>query len=111
MPNLSGGRRLFVARGAAVAEVVAGDGIAVDNTDPSGRNRHVRLTLTFGGIARARCAVVTVSGPSKAEALRRVREGDRSAPATGIDAEEVVWLVDPGALADSGPNGRSTHPR
>lgn len=35
MPNLSGGRRLFVARGAAVAEVVAGDGIAVDNTDPS----------------------------------------------------------------------------
>jgi 6-phosphogluconolactonase len=57
---------------------------------------HPRLTLTFPGIARADVAVVTVEGEEKAEAWRRVQEGD-DVPAARITAGEVVWLVDPAA--------------
>lgn len=85
--------------------------LVVANVDPTGRNRHRRLTLTYGGIARGRCVVVSVSGASKAEALRRVRAGDPTAPATAVDADDVVWLVDPSALDGSDPIGRSTGPR
>lgn len=85
--------------------------LVVDNVDPTGRNGHRRVTLTYGGIARGRCVVVTVSGANKADALRRVRSGDPTAPATAIDADEVVWLVDAAALDGAGPTGRSTGPR
>ncbi len=37
------------------------------NVDPSGRNPHQRMTLTFAGIARARLVIVTVSGEEKRE--------------------------------------------
>src|SRR3954466_14970679 len=37
------------------------------NEDPLGHNPHPRMTLTFEGIRRARLAVVTVKGASKAE--------------------------------------------
>jgi 6-phosphogluconolactonase len=95
----------------SAALAVPSSRLVVENVDPTGRNRHPRLTLTYGGIARGRCVVVTVSGAGKSEALRRVRAGDPSAPAAGIDADDVVWLVDPAALDGIGPNGRSTDPR
>ena len=47
--------------------------LVVMNEDPSGRNPHPRMTLTFAGIARARLVLVTVSGEEKREALARVR--------------------------------------
>ena len=55
------------------------------NEDPTGRNPHQRMTLTFAGIARGRLAVVTVVGESKADALARSPAGrtsraDASAP-------------------------------
>lgn len=87
------------------------DRLVVGNTDPTGLNPHRRLTFTYRGVARGRCVVVTVSGASKADALRRVRAGDPTAPATAIDAKEVVWLVDLAALDGSSPIGRSTGPR
>jgi 6-phosphogluconolactonase len=69
------------------------------NDDPLAHNPHPRMTLTFGGIARARLVVVTVTGADKREALARVAAGD-DVPASRIDAERVIWLVDPAAAGD-----------
>jgi 6-phosphogluconolactonase len=71
--------------------------LVVMNTDPSGRNVHRRMTLTFSGIARARLAMVTVEGEEKRDAFAAVCAGDPKVPATRIQADRVVWLVDPAA--------------
>lgn len=71
--------------------------LVVMNEDPTGRNPHRRMTLTFSGIARARLAVVTVEGEEKREAFAAVRRGDPEMPATRIRADRVIWLVDPAA--------------
>lgn len=73
--------------------------LVVTNSDPHGRNPHPRMTLTFGGIARARVVVVTVSGPEKAEAFARVR-GSGDVPGARVEAERVIWLVDPAAAGE-----------
>src|SRR3954468_23611999 len=49
--------------------------LVVLNDDPLAHNPHPRMTLTFGGIARARLVVVTVTGAEKREALARVAAG------------------------------------
>jgi 6-phosphogluconolactonase len=72
------------------------------NDDPLGNNPYQRMTLTFAGIARAHQVIVTVSGASKAEALARVAAGD-DVPASRIDAEQVLWLVDPAAAGKLSP--------
>ncbi|MGD0439275.1 MAG: 6-phosphogluconolactonase [Acidimicrobiales bacterium] len=71
------------------------------NVDPTGRNRHERLTLTFAGIARARLVVFTVAGADKHEAMSRVLN-DEDIPAARVRAGRVVWLCDPGAIG-AGP--------
>lgn len=76
--------------------------LVVMNDDPSGRNVHPRMTLTFAGIARARLAIVTVAGEAKREALARVAAGDETCPATHIRADRVVWVVDQAAAGDLG---------
>jgi 6-phosphogluconolactonase len=58
---------------------------------------HPRLTFTFPGLARSRLVVFTVAGDEKRDALARVRAGE-DLPAARVDAERVVWLVDPAAL-------------
>jgi 6-phosphogluconolactonase len=63
------------------------------NEDPSGRNPHPRLTLTFSGIARSRLVIFTVAGGSKRSALKAVMNGD-DLPASRVTADHVVWLVD-----------------
>lgn len=68
------------------------------NDDPLGGHPHRRMTLTFSGIARARLALVTVSGADKAEALGRIASGE-DLPAARIAAERTIWLVDPAAAA------------
>ena len=68
------------------------------NEDPTGAHPYQRMTLTFAGIARANLVVVTVSGESKASALAAVAAGE-DLPAAHIQAEQVVWLVDPAAAS------------
>ena len=71
--------------------------LVVMNEDPTGRNPHQRMTLTFSGIARARLVVFTVEGEEKREAFAAVRRGDPTCPATRVQADRVIWLVDPAA--------------
>jgi 6-phosphogluconolactonase len=72
------------------------------NEDPSGRNPHPRMTLTFAGIARSRLVIVTVEGEAKREAFARVVAGDPAVPAAHIRADRVLWLVDEAAAGDDG---------
>jgi 6-phosphogluconolactonase len=74
--------------------------LVVMNVDPTGNNPHPRMTLTYAGIARARLVIVTVSGEAKRDALRRVVEGDPTAPAAAVRADKVVWLADAAAAGD-----------
>ena len=67
------------------------------NEDPSGRNVHPRLTLTFSGITRSRLVLFTVSGATKREALQAIIDG-ADLPAGRVTAERVVWLVDREAM-------------
>jgi 6-phosphogluconolactonase len=73
--------------------------LVVMNNDPTGRNPHPRMTLTFAGIARARLVLFTVSGEEKREALARIVAGD-DLPANRVTAENVLWIVDPAAAGD-----------
>jgi 6-phosphogluconolactonase len=79
------------------------DRLVVVNRDPNGVNPHERLTLTYAGIARARHTVLTVSGPSKREALARIAAGD-DLPAGRVTGADVLWLVDADALGDVVPD-------
>jgi 6-phosphogluconolactonase len=71
----------------------------VHNLDPSGRNPHERLTLTFEAIERCRLVVFTVSGEAKHEALHRVLSGE-PLPAARVRAGRVLWLCDREALGE-----------
>jgi 6-phosphogluconolactonase len=58
---------------------------------------HPRLTLTLPAINESRLAVVTVAGGDKAEAWRRLcTNGD--VPAARLDAERLLWLVEPAVV-------------
>ena len=70
--------------------------LVVMNEDPTGQHPHPRMTLTFEGIARARLAVFTVSGEAKRPAMEALVKGE-DLPAARVQADEVLWLVDPAA--------------
>src|SRR5690606_7446380 len=71
--------------------------LVVMNEDPSGRNPFPRMTLTLAGIARANLVLVTVRGEEKAEAMARVKAGDPTCPGSLVNADRVIWIVDPAA--------------
>jgi 6-phosphogluconolactonase len=76
------------------AALDSGPGVLVSfNSDVHGLNPHRRMTLTFAGIARAQLVVITVTGESKAKALAAVHDG-APLPASRVEAERVLWLVD-----------------
>jgi len=61
--------------------------------DPSGRNKHPRMTLTYAGIARARLVIFTVAGQEKRPAMEALNAGE-DLPAARVKAGRVLWLVD-----------------
>jgi 6-phosphogluconolactonase len=70
------------------------------NDDPSGRNRHHRMTLTYAALSRARLVLFTVAGAAKRPAMQAIVDG-ADLPAARVRAEKVIWLVDP----EAAPNG------
>jgi 6-phosphogluconolactonase len=78
--------------GSAALDADPGQLVAL-NEDPSGRNVHPRMTLTFAGIARARLVIFTVAGASKQAMLRQIVDG-ADLPAGRVTADRVVWIVD-----------------
>jgi 6-phosphogluconolactonase len=60
--------------------------------DPSGVNKHLRMTLTYAGIARARLAIFTVDGEAQRAAMEAVVAGE-DVPATRVRAGRVLWVV------------------
>ncbi|MCU1489998.1 MAG: 6-phosphogluconolactonase/Glucosamine-6-phosphat eisomerase/deaminase-like protein [Acidimicrobiaceae bacterium] len=73
--------------------------LVIENHDPSGRNPHDRLSLTYSGIALAELAVMTVNGAAKHAALAAIQAGE-DLPAARVTAKRLVWLVDPPAAGD-----------
>lgn len=73
--------------------------LVTTNVDELGDNPHDRMTLTFEGIARSRLALFTVVGEAKHSALAGVVAGDPLLPATRVQADNIVWLVDPTSSA------------
>lgn len=58
-----------------------------------------RMTLTFPVIGAARQTLFVVTGADKAEAIERVRGGDRDLPAARVSGDDVMWIVDAAAAA------------
>ncbi|MGH8994874.1 MAG: 6-phosphogluconolactonase [Acidimicrobiales bacterium] len=69
---------------------------ALATEDPSGRNPHPRLTVTYPVIDAARTAVFTVAGPEKHDAVARIRGGE-DLPAARVATPDIRWLLDGGA--------------
>lgn len=59
-----------------------------------------RMTLTFPVLNAGRDVIFVVTGADKADALRRIRAGDRELPAARITGDAVEWIVD--AVAGGG---------
>jgi 6-phosphogluconolactonase/glucosamine-6-phosphate isomerase/deaminase len=70
--------------------------LVVSNVDPSGRNAHDRLTLTYAGIRLAPLVVFTVIGEARADVVAKIAAGE-DLPAARVAADRVVWLIDTAA--------------
>jgi 6-phosphogluconolactonase len=80
---------------------VGPDELVAATQDPNGLNPHPRMTVTLPVINAARCAVFTVAGPSKRDAIAALRRGD-DIPGARVKAQRVVWLVDEAASGGPG---------
>jgi len=60
-----------------------------------------RMTLTFPVLDVAREVLFVVTGADKADALERVRAGDRELPAARLRAANIEWLVDAAAAGEA----------
>ena len=69
------------------------DELVAATQDPNGVNAHPRMTVTLPVINAARCAVFTVAGESKRDAVAALRRGD-DIPAARVKAARIVWLID-----------------
>lgn len=89
------------------ASLLPGDPVLdVDDRDVAvtGLYQHRRrMTLTYPILNRARRVIWIVTGSDKAEALRRLCDGDRSIPAGRIRAERAVVLADRAAARATAP--------
>lgn len=82
---------------ADAASLEVTDAFALATQDPSGRNPHGRLTVTYPVIDSARTAVFTVIGTEKHDAIARLKDG-ADLPAGRVAAHQIRWLVDQAAF-------------
>jgi 6-phosphogluconolactonase/glucosamine-6-phosphate isomerase/deaminase len=69
------------------------------NFDPTGKNRHIRVTLTFEALRRAREVVVVAKGFEKKEVVQRVLTTKESLPASRLLDLKTTWILDREAAA------------
>jgi 6-phosphogluconolactonase len=90
------------------ASLVPGDAVlAVDGADVAITGTyagHVRITLTYPLIDRARALLWVVTGAEKAPVLPRLLGGDRSIPAGRVRPAHAVVLADRAAAANLSPD-------
>jgi len=79
---------------------VSGSDVALTGT----YSGHVRMTLTYPAIDRARAVLWLVTGAEKAPVLPRLLAGDRSIPAGRVRPGRGLVLADRAAAADLSPN-------
>ena len=60
-----------------------------------------RMTLTYPTLNSARQILWLVTGADKVEALRRLREGDRTIPGGGVRTERALVIADAAAAGDA----------
>jgi len=72
------------------------DALVCSSVDPSGRNAHERLTLTYPAISLAPLVVIAVIGQARAEVVRAVADGG-DYPIARVRAQRLVWLIDTAA--------------
>jgi 6-phosphogluconolactonase len=70
---------------------------AVRVPQPGQPPRHPRITLTLPVLSASALGIFLVSGASKRDALRRLREGDREIPAARVTPDRLVILATPDA--------------
>jgi 6-phosphogluconolactonase len=73
--------------------------VALTGTDDAGRRR---MTLTFPALDRARRILWLVTGFAKRDALRRLREADRSIPAARVRQDRAQVVADSDAAGPAG---------
>lgn len=77
----------------SLALVVTDEKLVAKNFDPSGLNKHERVTLTFAAINKFDLAVICVIGEEKRDAVRAISLG-KQLPAAMIRAKKVIWFID-----------------
>jgi len=89
------------------ASLVPGDPVLGLSSADVGLSRpyggHVRMTLTYPALDRARLLVWVVTGAEKARALASLRASDPSVPAGRVRSEGALVLADADAAAQPGP--------
>jgi 6-phosphogluconolactonase len=60
---------------------------------------HLRMTLTYPPLDRARARLWVITGEDKRDALPRLRQGDRSIPAGRVGGEDSLIFADAAAAA------------
>jgi 6-phosphogluconolactonase len=75
---------------------IADSRLVARNVDPSGRNEHDRLTMTYAGIHLAPLVVFAVIGEARADVVAKIAAGE-DLPASRVVADRVVWLIDTAA--------------
>jgi 6-phosphogluconolactonase len=86
------------------ASLFAGDPLSEESARWVGVSRvhdgYRRLTLTFPTLNRARCIVWFVVGTERRDAMRRLRAGDASIPASRVQRERATGFADSQAAPD-----------
>ena len=72
--------------------------LTATTTDPSGKNAHERMTLTYSGIALGEVVVICVIGEARAPVVRAIVDGENY-PASRVTAAKLIWLIDDAAAS------------